>query len=167
MVLPIISGWFSLSDEVLAQSSNDSRHHLDAQPGPPFSPVTVQQTVTTTRDPGHSSTTDFAKATSRDPSFPGCSMDCTLSETLLTYHRNSWTRCPGVTVVGRVHYIIDSANNKTSTSTSYLKQVTYESDGVEMTTDVSDILANNSPIIARTDVNAAGTVTYLDGTHTM
>lgn len=71
-------------------------------------------------------------------------------------------------MVGRIYYIIDSANNKTITSTSYSQQVTlFNSVGSKVTSDVSDIIAAGSHILTRTDVNAAGTVTYVDGTETM
>ena len=67
-------------------------------------------------------------------------------------------------MLGRVHYFVDSANNKTSTSTDFVQRVTFMKNGTEVTSDASDILAS---VLTRTDVNAAGTVTYMDGTNTM
>ena len=70
-------------------------------------------------------------------------------------------------MIGRVHYFVDSANNKTSTSTDFAQQVTFSQNGTRVTSDVTNILASGSQILTRTDVNAAGTVTYMDGTNTM
>lgn len=68
-------------------------------------------------------------------------------------------------VVGQVMLIVDGNTNMTTTSTSYLSQVTFTSNGTIVTSDVTDILANGSHILTRTDVNAAGTVTVaIDGT---
>ena len=70
-------------------------------------------------------------------------------------------------MIGRVHYFVDSANNKTSTSTDYSQRVTFIQNRTEVTSDVSDVLSGGSYVLTRTDVNAAGTVTYIDGTNTM
>lgn len=70
-------------------------------------------------------------------------------------------------MIGRVHYFVDAANNKTSTSTDFAQQVTFSQNGTRVTSDVTNILASGSQILTRTDVNAAGTVTHMDGTNTM
>lgn len=68
-------------------------------------------------------------------------------------------------VVGQVQLIVDGKTNMTTTTTSYLSQVTFTSNGTILTSDVTDILANGSHILTRADVNAAGTVTVaIDGT---
>lgn len=70
-------------------------------------------------------------------------------------------------MLGRVHYFVDSANNKTSTSTDFVQRVTFRKNGTVVTSDASDIISGGSHVLTRTDVNAAGTVTYMDGTNTM
>ena len=45
--------------------------------------------------------------------------------------------------------------------------MTFIQNRTEVTSDVSDILSGGSYVLTRTDVNAAGTVTYMDGTNTM
>lgn len=62
-------------------------------------------------------------------------------------------------MVGQIQYIVDEATNKTITTTSYADVVTFTSNGTLMTSAVSDLVANGSKILVRTDVNAAGTVT--------
>lgn len=60
--------------------------------------------------------------------------------------------------------IVDDNTNITTASTSYLAQVTFTSNGALVTSEVSEIIANGSQILTRTDVNAAGTVTMaVDG----
>lgn len=73
----------------------------------------------------------------------------------------------GTAIIGRIHYIVDRANNKTITSTSYAEQVTFSTKGYKVTMPVSEIIGNGSQILTRTDVNAQGTVTYVDGTSTV
>lgn len=62
-------------------------------------------------------------------------------------------------VIGQVYYLVDNGTNITSMSTSYASQVTFEISGTMVTSAVSDIVANGSDILTRTDVNAGGTVT--------
>jgi hypothetical protein len=104
------------------------------------------------------------EATSTGHAFPGCSTNCTYDIGRLTQHHISWTKCRDTVILGRVHYFVDRANNKTSTSTDFAHRVTFLSNGHEVTSDASDILAS---VLTRTDVNAAGTVTYTYGTQTM
>jgi hypothetical protein len=104
------------------------------------------------------------EATTTDHAFPGCSTDCTYDKSRLSQHHISWTKCQDTVMLGRVHYFVDRVNNKTSTSTDLAHQVTFLSNGSQVTSDASDILAS---ILTRTDVNAAGTVTFTHGTHTM
>jgi hypothetical protein len=94
-------------------------------------------------------------------------VDCTYSRPYLFQTQNSWTKCHDTVMIGRVHYFVDSANNSTSTSTEYAQQVTYASNHTWVTAGGSDIAAGGSRILTRTDVNEAGTVTYMDGTNTM
>jgi len=68
---------------------------------------------------------------------------------------NGWTKCESTHLIGRIHYIGDIANNKTTASTSYATQVVVGT----ATSQVSDILASSGRVITRTDLNAAGTVT--------
>ena len=70
-------------------------------------------------------------------------------------------------MLGRVHYFVDSANNKTSTSTDFVQRVTFLKNGTKVTSNAGDIISGGSHILTGTDVNAAGTVTYMDGTNTM
>lgn len=72
-----------------------------------------------------------------------------------------WFQCQSQTMamIGRVYYIVDNGTNTTSMSTSYASQVTFELSGTMVTSAVTDIFANGSDILTRTDVNAAGPVT--------
>ena len=93
-----------------------------------------------------------------------CHANCTFTKVESNF--GQWTRCQtkATNVVGKVVLIVDDSTNITTTSTSYLDQVTFTSNGTLVTSDVSDILANGSQILTRTDVNAAGTVTVaVDG----
>lgn len=75
---------------------------------------------------------------------------------------NSWTKCLDMVKIGRIHYIVDAANNKTMTSTSFSEQVSFTSKGYSVTLPATDLVANKSRIITRTDVDAHGTVTFVD-----
>lgn len=93
-----------------------------------------------------------------------CHANCTFTK--IVSNVGQWTRCQtkATNVVGKVVLIVDDSKNITTTSTSYLDRVTFTSNGTLVTSDVSDILANGSQILTRTDVNAAGTVTVaVDG----
>jgi hypothetical protein len=70
-------------------------------------------------------------------------------------------------LIGRVHYLIDSANNKTITSTSYAERVEYKLGAAYKVSHGSDLAASGVQILTRTDVDSAGTVTYVDGSDTM
>ena len=98
---------------------------------------------------------------------PGCSKDCTINLSYMTVNKRSWSKCLGTAVIGRIHYIVDRAHNKTVTSTSYEEQVTFETGNKKVTMPVTDLIANGSQILTRTDVNAQGSVTHVDGTHTL
>lgn len=157
----------ALSNPIAAQYVNGSRSHIEARPGLSIPPSIIQHTTATTTESGHSSTTILQTATSTGHTLPGCSTDCTFDDTYMTQNRNSWTKCLGTVMIGRVHYFVDAANNKTSTSTDYSQRVTFIQNRTEVTSDVSNILSGGSNVLTRTDVNAAGTVTYMDGTNTM
>jgi len=151
-----------------AQRFDDTQTHEDARPGSPIAPTTIQQTATELKDESRSITRTTENAMPTNRILPGCSRDCTYDMHYMTMYHLSWTKCPGTAVVGRVYYIVDSLHNKTSTSTSYSSQVTFNPRGTgPVTSNVSDILASGSHIRMRTDVNAAGTVTYVTGTHTL
>ena len=156
-----------LSNPAAAQYLNGSRYHSEARPGLSIPPSIVQHTTATITESGHPSTTALQTATATGHNLHGCSTDCTFDDTYMTQNRNSWTKCPGTVMIGRVHYFVDSANNKTSTSTDYSQRVTFIQNRTEVTSDVSAILSGGSYVLTRTDVNAAGTVTYMDGTNTM
>jgi len=153
-----------MSNELPARFSNDSSDSDGPLPGLSISTTSVHQTATTIRLASSPSTTIFVEATSIDHAFPGCSRNCTYDASRLTQHHVSWTKCQDTVILGRVHYFVDRVSNKTSTSTDLAHQVTFVSNGREVTSDASDILAN---LLTRTDVNAAGTVTYTYGTLTM
>ena len=70
-------------------------------------------------------------------------------------------------MIGRIYYTIDRANNKTITSTSYAAQVTFTSSGSEVTSPGTDLVGKGSQVLTRTDVDASGSVLYVDGTVTM
>jgi len=155
-----------LSDAVPVMFPNQTHLHDHFRLGASDSTITIDVTSTVTKT--YFSSTVLEQPTITNLRAPGCSRDCSFNEDLLTQQRNSWTKCPGTITVGRIHYIVDSANNKTSTSTSYEAQVTFiNSNGDLATSSVSDILASGSHIITRADVNAAGTVTHVDEGHTM
>jgi hypothetical protein len=162
-----------MSNDVPA-SSNENQQHESAQPGLSVPTTTIYQTPTITLNrtatvhvSGHPSPTSLHYATSTNRTFSGCSKSCSLDAYYLSVHHNLWTTCPGIALIGRVHYIIDSANNKAATSTSYSEQVEFRSDYVWVTSHGSDLAASGAPILTRTDVNSDGTVTYIDGTDTM
>jgi hypothetical protein len=157
----------SFSNTVIAQYLNATRSHHEARPGLSIPPSIVQHTTTTITEPGHLSTTALQPASTTEHAFRGCSTDCTFDDTYMTQNRNSWTKCQGTVMLGRVHYFVDSANNKTSTSTDFVQRVTFMKNGTKVTSDASDIISGGSHVLTRTDVNAAGTVTYMDGTNTM
>ena len=156
--------FYGSSNVMLVTPSNGSQVHDNIGSDTSDSTTTIHPTSTVTKT--LFSTTVLRKTTT-DLAVPGRTLDCTFDINAFTEHRNSWTRCPGTVMIGRIHYIVDSVNNKTSTSTSYAAQVTFEADGSKVTSDVRDILANQSNIITRTDVNAAGTVTHVDNGHTV
>lgn len=70
-------------------------------------------------------------------------------------------------MLGRIHYTVDRAKNKTITNTSYESQVTFTSNWTRVTSAATDLIANQSQILIRTDVDASGTVAYADGTNTV
>lgn len=95
----------------------------------------------------------------------GCRTNCTFTK--VESNHGNWQKCQtmATAVVGQVMLIVDGNTNMTTTTTSYLAQVTFTSNGTIVTSDVTDILANGSHVLTRTDVNAAGTVTVaIDGT---
>jgi hypothetical protein len=162
-----------MSNDIPA-SFNGSQQHESAQPGLSVPTTTVYQTPTITINQtatvhvsGHPSPTSFHYATSTNRTFSGSSKSCSLDAYYLSVHHNSWAKCPGIALIGRVHHTIDSANNKTITSTSYSEQVELRSDYVWVTSHGSYLAASRAPIITRTDVDSNGTVTYVDGTDTM
>ncbi|KAM0717838.1 hypothetical protein Q7P37_006170 [Cladosporium fusiforme] len=92
-----------------------------------------------------------------------CGFNCTF--TVPSTRWGEWARCQPATtalaVIGRIHHIVDTDTNLTTISTSYAAQATFEYNGKMVTSAVSDIVAERSKIMNRTDVNAAGTVTAL------
>lgn len=156
-----------LSSPIVAQYLNGSRYHHEARPGPQFPPSIVQHTTATITKSGSSSITTLQAATSTGHDFRGCSTDCTFTESFMSQQCNSWTKCQGTVMIGRVHYLVNPVDNKTSTSTDYSQRVTFTNNGTRVTSDVTDILSSGPQILTRTDVNAAGTVACADGTNTM
>lgn len=116
---------------------------------------------------GNASTSVFHKPYATSAPHSDCSKNCTYDWNLLTSNHHTWSKCLGTAIIGRVHYLVDPASNRTITSTSYAEDLTFISHGMKVTSLVSDILARQSEILTRTDVNAAVTVTYFDGTNTM
>lgn len=156
------------TNEILAQVTNQTQSHEIARPGLSMSPTTATtQAATATENSNRVSQTTLEKATTTDYAFPGCSIDCTFEANRFTAHHNSWTKCLGTALIGRIYYVVDSANNKTVTSTSYAEQATWDSGFGRVSLDVSDVLASGHQVLTRKDVNTAGTVTYMDGTNTL
>lgn len=123
----------------------------------PSAPPTTAASVTSYVSPLTTSITSNATTTSLSGS--ECHKNCTFSK-LITVGGH-WQKCQteANAVVGQIQYIVDEATNKTITTTSYADVVTFTSNGTLMTSAVSDLVANGSKILVRTDVNAAGTVT--------
>jgi hypothetical protein len=154
-----------LLSDVLLVNSSETQLHDTVQPGGSSYTTTMRPTVALPRT--SNATAALETTTSADHSMSGCSLNCTMNYIWFKQQRNSWTKCRSIVTIGRVNYLVNAANNMTSTSTSYATQVTFTSYGSKVTSDVRDILANGSHVIARTDVNAAGTVTYVDHGHVM
>lgn len=168
MRLPTLP-YCSNSNRVTVYARNETRTHDSASPGLPIPPTTARQTLTmtTTVVPSNILTTAPHVPATTNHDSPGCSKDCTINLSVMTSNLHSWSKCMGTAIIGRIHYIVDRANNKTITSTSYAEQVTFSTKGYKVTMPVSDIVGNGSQILTRTDVNAQGTVTYVDGTSTV
>lgn len=144
---------------------NATQSPIGALPGSLPSPDPVSSTAAAdcSRIYPASATLPAGPTSTADP----CIKDCSINMKYITASYHYWTRCEGTAIIGLIHYIVDSANNKTSTSTSYSQQVTIFSGRSWVTSNVSDILATGSHVLIRTDVNAAGTVTYVDHGNTM
>lgn len=151
------------------QLLNETHSQTNAHVGLIASLVTTHQTATTGKDQSSASTAAFDQPMVTSASLPGCAKDCTLDLNYLSSNHHTWSKCQDTLIVGRIHYVVDSGNNKTSTSTSYSEYVTFFEPYPRawVTSAVSDLLVNGSHILTRTDVNEAGTVTHVDGTETV
>jgi hypothetical protein len=152
---------------------NGSQSQESARPGLSDPATTIYQTPritinqTATVHVTGPSPTSFHYATSTNHNFSGCSKSCSLDASGMAVYYNSWTKCLGTALIGRVHYLIDSVNNKTVTSTSYAERVEYRLGAAYEVSHGSDLAASGVGILTRKDVNSAGSVTHVDGTDTM
>lgn len=166
LFLPCIaSAKFGNAARVQTEVLNTTQSPIGAQPGRSPSHNTIVSTAS-----ANAGRRDLALTTTPPrPTGTGdlCLEDCSINYDYVWVSEHSWTKCQGTALIGVIYYIIDSANNKTMTSTSYSQQVTFYDGHDVVTSDVSGILAAGSQILVRTDVNAAGTVTYVDQGNTV
>lgn len=126
----------------------------------------------TTVQPTASLTSSFASHDTNSPPstyHSACSKNCTLRSgpTTMTQKAASWSKCQGTVIIGRIHFTVDRANNTTITRTSYEAQLTFTSNGSRVTSAATDLIANQSQVLTRTDIDANGTVIYMRGTTTV